>query len=46
MYLIVEEGALDGEGASMEGFAHRLGIGARHLTRLNTANFATGPLSR
>lgn len=34
MRLIVEDGALDGEGASVEGLASRLGIGARHLSRL------------
>lgn len=32
--LIVEDGALDGEGASVERLAGRLGIGARHLSRL------------
>jgi AraC family transcriptional regulator of adaptative response/methylated-DNA-[protein]-cysteine methyltransferase len=34
MRLIVEEGALDGEGATVERLADRLGIGARHLSRL------------
>ena len=32
--LIVEEGALDNEGASVEGLAERLGVGARQLSRL------------
>lgn len=34
MRLIVEEGALDADGATVEGLASRLGIGARHLSRL------------
>jgi AraC family transcriptional regulator of adaptative response/methylated-DNA-[protein]-cysteine methyltransferase len=34
MRLIVEDGALDGDGASVERLASRLGIGARHLSRL------------
>ena len=32
--LIVEDGALDVEGATVEGLAARLGVGARQLTRL------------
>lgn len=32
--LIAEEGALDGEDASVEILAARVGVGARHLTRL------------
>jgi len=32
IHLIVEEGALDREGATVEILANRLGIGARHLT--------------
>jgi AraC family transcriptional regulator, regulatory protein of adaptative response / methylated-DNA-[protein]-cysteine methyltransferase len=34
MRLIVEEGALDGEGATLDGLAERLGVGGRHLARL------------
>lgn len=34
MRLILEERALDGEGASVEVLAGRLGVGARHLSRL------------
>ena len=32
--LIIEEGALDGADASVDGLANRVGIGARHLSRL------------
>jgi AraC family transcriptional regulator, regulatory protein of adaptative response / methylated-DNA-[protein]-cysteine methyltransferase len=32
--LIVEEGALDSEGVSVDGLAERLGLGARQLSRL------------
>src|SRR3954462_3514984 len=32
--LILEEGALDREGATVERLAHRLGMGSRQLTRL------------
>ena len=34
MRLIVEDGALDGEGACIGRLADRLGVGARHLSRL------------
>lgn len=42
--LIVKEGALDRDGASVETLAARLGIGARHLTRLCVRHFGAGPL--
>ena len=41
--LIVEEGALDGEGASVEGLAERLGITARHLRRLFQRHWGASP---
>ena len=41
--LIVEEGALDAPGASVEGLAARLGLGARHLVRLFRRHLGTTP---
>lgn len=41
--LIIKEGALDGDGASVETLAARLGIGARHLTRLCSRHFGASP---
>ncbi|MCW0233442.1 MAG: helix-turn-helix domain-containing protein [Ferrovibrio sp.] len=42
--LIVREGALDGENASVEILAARLGIGARHLARLFAHHLGASPL--
>ncbi|HET6160192.1 MAG TPA: Ada metal-binding domain-containing protein [Dongiaceae bacterium] len=42
--LIIKEGALDGDGASVEKLAARLGIGARHLARLCARHFGASPL--
>jgi AraC family transcriptional regulator of adaptative response / DNA-3-methyladenine glycosylase II len=42
--LIVEEGALDNEGASVDGLAERLGVGARQLTRLFTRHLNATPI--
>ncbi|GGE17708.1 transcriptional regulator [Aureimonas endophytica] len=41
--LIREEGALDGEGARIEPLAARLGIGARHLSRLFARHLGASP---
>lgn len=41
--LITEEGALDGEGASVEVLAARVGIGSRHLTRLFSRHLGASP---
>ena len=41
--LIVEDGALDAEGATVERLAVRLGVGARHLTRLFTRHLQASP---
>jgi len=41
--LITEEGALDGEGASVEALAVRVGIGSRHLTRLFSRHLGASP---
>jgi AraC family transcriptional regulator, regulatory protein of adaptative response / methylated-DNA-[protein]-cysteine methyltransferase len=43
MRLIVDEGALDAEGVTIEAFAERLGIGARHLCRLFTRHVGASP---
>ena len=43
IHLIVEEGALDREGATVEILANRLGIGARHLTRLFARHVGATP---
>jgi AraC family transcriptional regulator of adaptative response / DNA-3-methyladenine glycosylase II len=40
---LIDEGALDGEGASVGAFAARLGIGERHLVRLFTRHFGASP---
>lgn len=37
------EGALDEDGASVEGLAARLGIGARHLSRLFARHVGASP---
>jgi AraC family transcriptional regulator, regulatory protein of adaptative response / methylated-DNA-[protein]-cysteine methyltransferase len=42
--LIIEGGALDGEGATVERLAARLGMGARHLTRLFARHVQASPL--
>src|SRR6202043_3329766 len=44
MRLLVEEGALDDEGSSVDGLAQRLGIGARQLTRLFARHLNATPL--
>ena len=41
--LVVEEGTLDGEGASVEALAARLGIGPRQLTRLFARHLGASP---
>ena len=41
--LIVEDGALDAEGATVERLAVRLGVGARQLTRLFTRHLQASP---
>lgn len=41
--LIVEEGALDGEGASVAGLAARLGMTERHLRRLFAQHLGCSP---
>ena len=42
--LIVEEGALDDEGVSVEGLADRLGVGARQLSRLFARHLNATPI--
>lgn len=42
--LIAEEGALDGDGATVEGLALRVGIGSRHLSRLFRKHLGASPL--
>src|SRR5438093_7948418 len=42
--LIVEEGALDNEGASVKGLADRLGVGARQLSRLFARHLNATPI--
>ena len=42
--LIVEEGVLDGDDASVEALSTRLGIGARHLTRLFARHLNASPM--
>lgn len=41
--LIIEDGALDGEGATVEALAARLGITARHLSRLFLRHWGATP---
>jgi AraC family transcriptional regulator, regulatory protein of adaptative response / methylated-DNA-[protein]-cysteine methyltransferase len=41
--LIADEGALDGEGATVEMLAARVGVGARHLTRLFAKHLGATP---
>ncbi len=43
--LIVEEAALDGEGASVEALAGRLGVTGRHLRRLFLRHWGASPSS-
>ncbi|MEZ5857135.1 MAG: Ada metal-binding domain-containing protein [Hyphomicrobiaceae bacterium] len=43
MRLIVEERALDADGLTVEAFAERLGIGARHLSRLFVQHVGASP---
>ena len=42
--LIIEEGALDNDDASVDGLAERLGVGARHLSRLFTRHLDATPI--
>jgi AraC family transcriptional regulator, regulatory protein of adaptative response / methylated-DNA-[protein]-cysteine methyltransferase len=42
--LIVDEGALDREGATVETLANRLGVGARHRTRLFARHVGATPI--
>jgi len=42
--LIIEEGALDKDDASVDGLAERLGVGARHLSRLFTRHLDATPI--
>ena len=42
--LIVEEGALDSEGVSVDGLAERLGLGARQLSRLFARHLNATPI--
>jgi AraC family transcriptional regulator, regulatory protein of adaptative response / methylated-DNA-[protein]-cysteine methyltransferase len=41
--LIADEGALDGEGATVEMLAVRVGVGARHLARLFAKHLGATP---
>lgn len=41
--LIAEEGALNGEGTSIESLAARVGVGARHLSRLFARHLGAPP---
>jgi AraC family transcriptional regulator, regulatory protein of adaptative response / methylated-DNA-[protein]-cysteine methyltransferase len=41
--LITDDGALDGEGATVEMLAARVGVGARHLTRLFAKHLGATP---
>ena len=41
--LIVDEGALDGDGATVERLANRVGVGARHLSRLFVQHVGATP---
>jgi AraC family transcriptional regulator, regulatory protein of adaptative response / methylated-DNA-[protein]-cysteine methyltransferase len=40
---LIDEGALDGEGSSVEGLAARVGIGPRHLARLFAKHVQASP---
>jgi AraC family transcriptional regulator, regulatory protein of adaptative response / methylated-DNA-[protein]-cysteine methyltransferase len=40
---LIEEGALDGEGSSVDGLAARVGIGPRHLARLFAKHVQASP---
>jgi AraC family transcriptional regulator of adaptative response/methylated-DNA-[protein]-cysteine methyltransferase len=40
---LIEEGALDDEGSSVDGLAERVGIGARHLARLFAQHIQASP---
>src|SRR5271163_2312108 len=40
---LIDEGALDGEGATVGALAARLGVGERHLVRLFTKHFGASP---
>jgi AraC family transcriptional regulator of adaptative response / DNA-3-methyladenine glycosylase II len=44
MRLIIDEGALDDEGASVERLAERLGVGARQLSRLFSRHLNATPM--
>lgn len=41
---LIEAGALDGEGATVEALATRLGVGARHLARLFARHVGASPI--
>jgi len=41
---LIESGALDGDGGGVEGLAVRLGVGARHLSRLFRRHLGASPL--
>ncbi|HEX4166590.1 MAG TPA: AlkA N-terminal domain-containing protein [Bryobacteraceae bacterium] len=42
---LISDGALDGDGASVEGLAERLGVGARHLRRLFVQHLGASPIA-
>src|SRR5215831_15843062 len=42
---LISEGALDGDGASVEALADRLGIGERHLRRLFAQHLGASPIA-
>ncbi|MGH9666432.1 MAG: bifunctional transcriptional activator/DNA repair enzyme AdaA, partial [Bryobacteraceae bacterium] len=42
---LITDGALDGEGASVEALAERLGIGDRHLRRLFVQHLGASPIA-
>ena len=42
-FRLIEEGALDGEGSSIDGLAGRVGVGARHLARLFAKHLQASP---
>ena len=44
VYLIIEEGALDEDDACVESLAERLGVGARHLSRLFARHLNATPI--
>src|ERR1700733_6583402 len=42
---LISEGALDGDGASVEALAERLGVGERHLRRLFVQHLGASPVA-